>query len=33
MTSGGGTASPDDADSYIPVDKLKKQYYDYLGAK
>jgi hypothetical protein len=33
MAAGGGTASPDDQDSYIPVDKLKKQYYDYLGAK
>lgn len=34
MTSGGGTASIDgDKDSYLSVEKLKKQYYDYLGAK
>jgi hypothetical protein len=34
MTSGGGTASIDgDKDGYLSVEKLKKQYYDYLGAK
>ena len=33
MTAGGGTAANDDGAQYLPVDKLKKQYYDYLGAK
>jgi len=33
MTSGGGTASIADQESYPSVEKLKKQYYDYLGAK
>jgi len=33
-SSGAITASNDDsAGAYLPVDKLKKQYYDYLGAK
>jgi hypothetical protein len=34
MAAGSGTASADgDKDKYLSVDKLKKQYYDYLGAK
>lgn len=34
MAAGSGTASAgDDQTSYLSVDKLKKQYYDYLGAK
>lgn len=34
MAAGGGTASIDgDKDGYLSVEKLKKQYYDYLGAK
>lgn len=34
MAAGSGTASADgDKGSYLSVDKLKKQYYDYLGAK
>jgi len=33
MASGGGSSSPDSNDQYLSVDKLKKQYYDYLGAK
>lgn len=33
MTSGGGTASIGDQEGYPSVEKLKKQYYDYLGAK
>lgn len=33
MTAGGGTASIDDQEGYPSVEKLKKQYYDYLGAK
>jgi len=33
MTSGGGTTANDDDTQYLTVDKLKKQYYDYLGAK
>ena len=34
MTAGGGVSSiDDDSTQYLSVDKLKKQYYDYLGAK
>lgn len=34
MASGSGTAADeDDGARYLGVDKLKKQYYDYLGAK
>lgn len=34
MAAGSGTASADaDDKGYLSVDKLKKQYYDYLGAK
>ena len=34
MTAGGGVSSiDDDSAQYLSVDKLKKQYYDYLGAK
>ena len=33
MAAGGGTASNDDGAQYLSVDRLKKQYYDYLGAK
>jgi hypothetical protein len=33
MTSGSGTAANDDGEQYLGVDKLKRQYYDYLGAK
>jgi len=33
MASGGGSSAPDSDDQYLSVDKLKKQYYDYLGAK
>ncbi len=34
MAAGSGTASADgDQANYLSVDKLKKQYYDYLGAK
>ena len=33
MASGGGSSANDDNDRYLPVDKLKKMYYDYLGAK
>lgn len=34
MASGSGTAADeDDRAQYLGVDKLKKQYYDYLGAK
>jgi hypothetical protein len=33
MTAGGGSAANDDGTQYLSVDRLKKQYYDYLGAK
>src|SRR6266704_603464 len=33
MASGGGSSSPDSNDQYLSVDRLKRQYYDYLGAK
>jgi hypothetical protein len=33
MTAGGGTTAADDGVQYLSVDKLKKQYFDYLGAK
>lgn len=33
MAAGGGTSSADDQEGYLSVDKLKRQYYDYLGAK
>ncbi|MCK1459151.1 hypothetical protein IVB34_12375 [Bradyrhizobium sp. 2] len=33
MAAGGGPASNDDGKQYLSVDRLKKQYYDYLGAK
>ncbi len=33
MAAGGGSAANDDNTQYLSVDKLKKQYYDYLGAK
>jgi hypothetical protein len=33
MTSGSGTAANDDDTQYLSVDKLKKMYFDYLGAK
>jgi hypothetical protein len=33
MTAGGGSSAADQGDRYLSVDKLKKQYYDYLGAK
>jgi len=33
MASGGGSSANDDNDKYLSVDKLKKMYYDYLGAK
>src|SRR6185437_1133534 len=33
MTAGGGSSANDEGVQYLSVDKLKKQYYDYLGAK
>jgi hypothetical protein len=33
MTAGGGSSANDDSKQYLSVDKLKKQYFDYLGAK
>jgi hypothetical protein len=33
MAAGGGTAANEDEKQYLSVEKLKKQYYDYLGAK
>ena len=33
MTSGGGSSSIDDDANYLSIEKLKRQYYDYLGAK
>jgi conjugal transfer/entry exclusion protein len=33
MASGGGSSANEDGTEYLSVDKLKKQYYDYLGAK
>lgn len=33
MASGGGSSAVDSGEQYLSVDKLKKQYYDYLGAK
>jgi len=33
MASGGGSSANDDNEQYLSVDKLKKMYYDYLGAK
>lgn len=33
MTAGGGSSANEDDSQYLSVAKLKKQYYDYLGAK
>jgi len=33
MASGGGSSASDDQEGYLSVDKLKRQYYDFLGAK
>jgi hypothetical protein len=33
MASGGGSSAVDSSDQYLSVDKLKKQYFDFLGAK
>jgi hypothetical protein len=33
MTAGGGSSANDDDTQFLSVSKLKKQYYDYLGAK
>jgi hypothetical protein len=33
MTGGSGNTTEDDQAQYLPVDRLKRMYYDYLGAK
>jgi len=33
MAAGGGSSEPDDNTQYLSVDKLKRQYFDFLGAK